>query len=71
MVVALATRIVYMILPLKWQWLSAEQIQQLDHFLFSGFVGGVLTQAGVDRWRCEVVRRIRKWRVESLELRLQ
>jgi hypothetical protein len=46
MVIALAIRIVYMILPLKWQWLSPEQIQQLDHFLFSGFVGGVLTQAG-------------------------
>jgi len=45
-VAALTIRIVYLVLPAKWQWMTTEQIEQLDHFLFSGFIGGVLTQAG-------------------------
>lgn len=45
-VVVLAVRIVYMVLPIKWQWLTPDQLIQVDHFLFSGFIGGVLTQAG-------------------------
>lgn len=42
----LTIRIVFLVLPSKWQWLSEDQITQIDHFLFSGFIGGVLTQAG-------------------------
>jgi hypothetical protein len=41
-------RAVHLVLPVDHQWMTADQIHAIDTFLFSGFVGSVLTQ-GVKR----------------------
>ena len=42
----IATRMIYLVLPEKWRWLSADQIHDLDHFMFSGTIGGAITYVG-------------------------
>jgi hypothetical protein len=44
-VAVLIARIIHLILPTNRQWLTSEQAHSLDEYLFSGTVGGVLTQA--------------------------
>jgi hypothetical protein len=42
MIIVFVVRMVHFILPEKYCWLSAEQIQGLDKFLFSGALGGLV-----------------------------
>ena len=45
-VCVLMIRLIHFILPEFCQWLSVEQLQSLDKFLFSGAIGGVLGKYG-------------------------
>lgn len=40
--IVLIARIVHLIFPEKWRWLKADDIAQMDKFLFSSALGGVL-----------------------------
>ena len=42
-VIVLTVRIIHLVLSPSKQWLSAEQIAEIDRFMFSGTMGGVLT----------------------------
>lgn len=35
-------RMIHFMLPQNWCWLSAEQTQSIDRFLFSGAIGGLV-----------------------------
>jgi hypothetical protein len=37
-----AVRLTHMALPVKWHWLTAEQIQGIDKLFFSGAIGGFI-----------------------------
>ena len=40
----LTVRAVHFILPDQWCWLTAEKLQNIDKFLFSGAFGGILAK---------------------------
>lgn len=40
--VVIIIRILHLIMPECWYWLTTENIQQIDKFLFSGAIGGFL-----------------------------
>ncbi len=37
-------RLWHLVAPACWQWLDAGRIQQIDHFLLSGALGGILAR---------------------------
>ena len=40
----LVARVLHFILPEDWLWLSDEQVQDMDGFLFSGTLGGLIVK---------------------------
>ena len=41
-VIVFMARVLHMIFPENWQWLSAEQVQEIDKLIFSGAIGGFI-----------------------------
>lgn len=42
LIIAFVIRMSHFLLPTKWCWLTEEQLQGLDKFLFSGTLGGLV-----------------------------
>jgi len=42
--VVLFIRIAHLVLPKKWMWLEADDLQSLDKFFFSGTLGGIISK---------------------------
>lgn len=41
-IIIFSVRMVYYVLPLRYQWLSDEQVKGMDDFLFHGILGGIV-----------------------------